>query len=1543
MGGRGLNMDQKLTHIGKYEIQGELGRGGFGRVYKGFDPTVGRTVAIKVLLPEATEAEFLARFKIEASTTGNLHHPNLVTIHEFGEESNLHYLVMEFLEGEDLQKVMQTKRALSLLDKVEIMQQVAAGLHSAHEKGVVHRDVKPSNIMVLKDGVVKLMDFGIARLTRNDTTRVTRAGMLVGTMNYMSPEQFRDGEVDALCDIWAFGVIYYEFLTGRSPFDGSTTPALIYGITSVEPPTVSSLLPECPESLSYMIMRTLSKDRDLRYQSLEEFQLDVGPILMDLRQKRAGEMLPEAQSLLAAGQTDDAMRMVRRILDLDPLHAEARQLRERIQREAQQQAIVPKIQAFRKTGEELLGQRRYAEAIQAFESALRLDTGNTELQGLLEQARGAVDQFKKAQEYADNAARALNEDQFSAAHEMVTLALQADPLNPRARDVMARVQQSLDSRERRDAIDEAVAKARAQLAAKQIDEAMETLIEAKTHLHSPVELTPLIQQAESARAARDLRVKRDSVLKESVDLLRAERAEEAEQILTALRKETGADSELDRLIAEAGTAKQQQIQRERVQKVVDRLHALEREEEFDRAHDLVVRALEEYPRDAALEEAARELESARKRFENRKQIEQALRRARDLRTAGDLPAARALLADARRQLGDAKSLEDLESEIDGELRARESRQAAGAIAGDARELIARSEWSQAKGVLQEALKKYPGDAELTALHESVERGLTEEEARREKDEAYQQVMELRGRGDLDGARAAIAAARARLRDTPLLNDLEREIEKELQVRGQRQEVHQTAEAARELIAQARWADARERLQQALAAHPGEPELAALLESVERGLVEQQRRQLREQALGSAKSLEAEGRDAEALAALDAALRRMTGDPELFSARAALAMRTSERQRAGDLSARIDRVRRAIEAGDFSLAQRELEEATRLAPSDPMLARASEDLAVRRRMAEVDAAGKRIGQAIEQGKLDDAAQMLREAMRQNPGDARLMKLQQSLEAERVFLDGLRIVEQHMANRRLDLAESALRSAGSVRPDSDKLRSLAQKIEKERSKLAAERESALKKVRVLIEKSSFEEAGGLVRGLLERNPDDGEAVRALDALNAARGAHMKRQNYSARINDLEAKRKAGQTQAVKEGAALLLAEFPGDMQAKNLLEWSEKKLQDIAGATMQKEVPSTNTGMKVGLAVAAVVVFALVGWIVLRPSGGGEASWSVSATELNFRWKQGESLPEAKQIALSSARGVVSVKAASNAAWLNVDPANATTPGQFAVAVVPAGLAPGQYKAKVTLETAQAEPKTRTIEVAFNIAGRDQAPANRTGPTLTIDTDLLSFDLRQDSAASDSKLIHVRSSGVSSIRASARSKGNWLRVSPGSGALPAALSVQVSPAGLSPGTYPGEVAITAADNSGAAQSVPVSLRVREAERQQQQPPPVESRKQDPPPQPPPAKPEPTPLPPKPEGTYAGLLRGSITWVGELGPGQKLTITNEGLADGPGNARGQYFPGNITITVEVPTAGIRVDSAPSAADRYSRMVLSNSSGAAIQFVQIRWRVVQ
>ena len=182
------------AQIGRYRVKSELGRGGSGHVYCALDPTVGRLVAIKVL-SEASQ-DLYSRFHNEASVAANLRHDNIVTVYEYGDYEGTPYLAMEYLEGEDLQQIISSKRPLSLLDKCRIMLQVAEGLDSAHRQGVIHRDIKPANIMVLPGGRVKIMDFGIARLTQNpDVTRLTQEGAIVGTFLYMAPERF--AEVDA--------------------------------------------------------------------------------------------------------------------------------------------------------------------------------------------------------------------------------------------------------------------------------------------------------------------------------------------------------------------------------------------------------------------------------------------------------------------------------------------------------------------------------------------------------------------------------------------------------------------------------------------------------------------------------------------------------------------------------------------------------------------------------------------------------------------------------------------------------------------------------------------------------------------------------------------------------------------------------------------------------------------------------------------------------------------------------------------------------------------------------------------------------------------------------------------------------------------------------------------------------------------------------------------------------------------------------------------------------------------------------------------------
>ena len=212
------------------------------------------------------------------------------------------------------------------------MVQVADGLRSAHRAGVVHRDIKPGNIRLLPDGTVKLMDFGIARLVAGSAgTRLTRQGHVIGTLYYMAPEQVLGEDVDALSDIFAYGSTYYELLTGKHPFQGLDPRSVFHKITAEDPEPIRNLVPDCPEALEQIVNRTLQKDRDLRYQSLRDVQVDTEPILIELRQERAESLVEEAKRLYAAADLESAQRVLGEVFDLDPANREARQLRETIQ------------------------------------------------------------------------------------------------------------------------------------------------------------------------------------------------------------------------------------------------------------------------------------------------------------------------------------------------------------------------------------------------------------------------------------------------------------------------------------------------------------------------------------------------------------------------------------------------------------------------------------------------------------------------------------------------------------------------------------------------------------------------------------------------------------------------------------------------------------------------------------------------------------------------------------------------------------------------------------------------------------------------------------------------------------------------------------------------------------------------------------------------------------------------------------------------------------------------------------------------------------
>ncbi|MEM8931600.1 MAG: protein kinase [Acidobacteriota bacterium] len=251
-----------MRQIGKYQLQERIGVGGFGEVYKGFDPYIKRPVAIKTCTSNSEEIR--SRFFQEAEIAGNLHHRNITTVYDFGVENDLPYLIQEYLEGEDLDAKIKRRDYLPLAEKLLYLIQIARGLAHAHAQGVMHRDVKPSNVRVLADGTTKIMDFGIAKLAQT-STGLTQTGMTLGTAAYLSPEQIRGERADVRTDIFSFGVTAYELLTFERPFDGDQISAVLYRLLHDVPRPIPELWPAAPPALVELVDRCVAKDPQRRY------------------------------------------------------------------------------------------------------------------------------------------------------------------------------------------------------------------------------------------------------------------------------------------------------------------------------------------------------------------------------------------------------------------------------------------------------------------------------------------------------------------------------------------------------------------------------------------------------------------------------------------------------------------------------------------------------------------------------------------------------------------------------------------------------------------------------------------------------------------------------------------------------------------------------------------------------------------------------------------------------------------------------------------------------------------------------------------------------------------------------------------------------------------------------------------------------------------------------------------------------------------------------------------------------------------------------
>ena len=417
--------NKPITKIGRYRITGELGRGGMGIVYQGEDRLIGRRVAIKTLT-EVTP-ELRERFYLEARS-GILSHPNIVTVYELGEHEGSPFIAMEFIEGDSLEKLLREQKRLSLLEALSIVEQICAGLGYAHGHGVVHRDVKPANILIRPDGRVTIVDFGIARLA-DQTKQLTKTDTLLGTFHYIAPERLKGEASDGKADIWSVGVMLYEMLTGELPFKGRDVSALYRVIHEPYVP-LAEHIQDMPDDLSHVLDKALAKQLNARYATAEEMAFDLHVLAQGLKRDRVGSLLETARRLTDQSQFASARTVLLQAQRIDPANTDAKSLLGGVQDRLSRLHRGEQLRQIIKQVQDAENGRRWSDAVAMLQQAQKLDTEDTfNLDERLKNAQEEKSRQQRVLELWKRADDARNFGDLTAAQDYLGQALQIDSRN----------------------------------------------------------------------------------------------------------------------------------------------------------------------------------------------------------------------------------------------------------------------------------------------------------------------------------------------------------------------------------------------------------------------------------------------------------------------------------------------------------------------------------------------------------------------------------------------------------------------------------------------------------------------------------------------------------------------------------------------------------------------------------------------------------------------------------------------------------------------------------------------------------------------------------------------------------------------------------------------------------------------------------------------------------------------------------------------------------------------------------------------------------
>ena len=663
------NMASNPTKIGKYDVEGVIGRGGMGVVYKAVDSQIGRYVAIKMITSDGDES-LIARFKSEARSTGSLQCPNIVTVYDVGEQDGNPYLVMQFLEGPSLESMLKKGSSLTLPECLGIVIDVCTGLGYAHQRGVIHRDIKPANIIVLQDGIndgmAVIVDFGIARIVGD--TGLTKANQVIGSIFYMSSEQLQAKELDNRTDVYSLGVVLFQLLTGSLPFEANEAAATFHKILNDPPPPLSTYLKEYPAELDAIISRVLAKKREDRYATAQDLAFDLMRIQDQVKSETVGQLFRRAEVAVDKEEWTQAREQLQQALRIDRHNTRAQRLMSAVHERLRLQQEIERARALRNQANEAYMDQRYEDALHLLDQAVALDAKNNDLLVFRDSVRAAMERATKLRRALRRAEAALQDGNIDEAQSAVDDAVQIDPSDTQAKALKVIVYQHAEEKSRQQQLRKLLDQARDQIAARDLTGAFATLKTAEA-------LDPT-------------------------------------------------SNELQAVAKMAATAREQEKRRSEAEEMCRQIEAALIQEDYATAVARADEGLQKFPQERSLIKLKVLAEAQRGRVEQKKYVREQFAAASALADSGQVPEALAALDRALQKVPGSAELETLRATLRDRVAAEESEQRKvraidATLAKEARRVLEGQGAISAREFLDSHATPYGDSPQVRALYEAV--------------------------------------------------------------------------------------------------------------------------------------------------------------------------------------------------------------------------------------------------------------------------------------------------------------------------------------------------------------------------------------------------------------------------------------------------------------------------------------------------------------------------------------------------------------------------------------------------------------------------------------------------------------------------------------------------------------------------------------------------------------------------------------------------------------------------------------------------------